>query len=348
MATKTLRPHLAGSAKSGTATSYDVARLAGVSQSAVSRCFEPGASISDKTRQKVLAAAAELNYAPNAIARSLAMRRSSIVAVLVTETSTRHTPDILFQLNVELMRRGLHLLLFTITQEIGAGDVVAEVLRYKVDGVIACTTLPQEQILRCNQRAIPVVLYNRVASGGNACSVGCDQVNANRDIADRLYRSGHRDFAFITGGAAAPVSMQRQLGLVGRLQELGVGEVAIAVGDFGYESGHDGMLSLIDRGLPLTAVVCANDVMAFGAMDAARYARGRTVPDDISVVGFDDVDAARRPPYQLTTVRQPTEELARECVQLLVERIETRELPPRVLLLPGELIVRTSARLEQA
>ena len=332
----------------GSATSYDVARLAGVSQSAVSRCFEPTASISDKTRQKVLAAAAELRYFPNAIARSLAKRRSNIVAVLVTETSTRHTPEILFQLNVELMRRGLHLLLFSITQETGAGDVIAEVLRFKVDGVIACTTLPDEQIRRCNDRGIPVVLYNRVVAGGNACSVGCDQVNANRDIADRLYRSGHRQFAFISGGEAAPVSIQRQLGFVGRLRELGVNEVAVAAGDFGYESGHAAMLTLLKGERRPTAVVAANDGMALGAMDAARYDCALDIPRDLSIVGFDDISSARRPPYRLTTVRQPTEALAHRCVDLLSERIENRALPPEVLLLPGELVIRESARIDPA
>ncbi len=327
-------------------TSYDVARLAGVSQSAVSRCFEPNASISDKTRQKVLAAATQLNYAPNAIARSLAKRRSNIVAVLFTETSTRHTPEILFQLNVELMRRGLHLLLFSITQEMGAGDVIAEVLRFKVDGVIACTTLPDEQIRHCNQRGIPVVLYNRVAQGRNACSVGCDQISANRDIADRLYRSGHRQFGFISGGAAAPVSIQRQSGFVGRLQELGVEDVAIEEGDFGYESGHDCMVALLQRKPRPSAVVAANDVMAFGAMDAARYDWALAIPQDISVVGFDDVSGARRPPYRLTSVRQPTEALARKCIDMLSERIENRALEPDVVLLPGELIIRASARID--
>ena len=338
----------AKAAQSSHVTSYDVARLAGVSQSAVSRCFEPKASISEKTRQKVLAAAAELGYFPNAIARSLAKRRSHIVAVLVTETSTRHTPEMLFQLNVELTRRGLHLLLFSITQEVGAGDVIAEVLRFKVDGVIACTTLPDEQIRRCNERGIPVVLYNRVATGGGASSVGCDQVNANRDIADRLYRSGHRHFGFVSGGALAPVSIQRQLGFVGRLQELGILDVAIATGDFSYESGHAALGALIQGNRRLTAVVAANDAMALGIIDAARYDFGLEVPRDLSVVGFDDVNSARRPPYRLTTVRQPTEALARKSVDLLSERIEDRSLVPEVLLLPGELLIRESARIDPA
>ena len=338
----------AEAAQAAHVTSYDVARLAGVSQSAVSRCFEPNASISDKTRQKVLAAAAELRYFPNAIAQSLARRRSHIVAVLVTETSTRHTPEILFQLNVELMRRGLHLLLFSITQEIGAGDVIAEVLRFKVDGVIACTALPDEQIRRCNERGIPVVLYNRVATGGNASSVGCDQVNANRDLADRLYRGGHRHFGFISGGALAPVSIQRQLGFVGRLQELGIVDVAIASGDFSYESGHAALRELVQGHHGMTAVVAANDAMALGAIDAARYDCGLEVPRDLSVVGFDDADSARRPPYRLTTVRQPTEALARKCVDLLAERIEDRSLVPEVLLLAGTLLIRESARIDPA
>ena len=344
MTKKRLKSHGA-STEFGSATSYDVARLAGVSQSAVSRCFKPSASISEKMRQRVLSAAAELHYAPNAIARSLITRRSNIVAVLITETSTRHTPEILFQLNVELLRRGLHLLLFSITQEMGAGDVIAEVLRYKVDGVIACTTLPDAQIQRCNHRGIPVVLYNRVAPTQFACSVGCDHVNANRDIADRLYRSGHRNFAFISGNEGAPVSLQRQRGFIGRLQELGITDVTTVAGDFGYESGHAALIELVRQERPLSAVVCANDGMALGAMDAARFDCGLRVPEDISIVGFDDVSSARRPPYKLTTVRQPVEDMARNVVQLLVERIDNPQLAPHVLLLPGELMLRSSARI---
>ena len=329
----------------GSATSYDVARLAGVSQSAVSRCFLPNASISDKTRAKVQAAAAQLRYSPNAIARSLIMRRSNIVAVLITETTSRVTPEILFELNVALLRQGLHLLLFSITQEMAHEDIIGEVLRYKVDGVISCTSLPEAQIHRCNERGVPVVLYNRTAPGLNACSVSCDHSSANRDIADRLYRSGHRHFAFITGAATAPVSIQRERGLVQRLQELGVGHVEIAEGDFGYRSGHDAMVALMGSGKRLDAVVCANDDMAFGAMDAARYTLGLNVPGDISIVGFDDVSSAERAPYQLTTVRQPVADMARSAVEMLTERIEHREAEPLVRLMPGTLMLRNSARI---
>jgi DNA-binding LacI/PurR family transcriptional regulator len=329
----------------GSATSYDVARLAGVSQSAVSRCFMPHASISDKTREKVLAAAAQLHYAPNAIARSLITRRSNIVAVLITETTSRVTPEILFELNVALLRRGLHLLLFSITQEMGHEDIIGEVLRYKVDGVIACTSLPEAQIQRCCQRGIPVVLYNRVAPGTNACSVSCDHVSANREIADRLYRSGHRHFAFIGGAAGAPVSEQRKQGFLHRLRELGVAQLEVEQGDFSYRSGHDALLRLLARQQSVDAVVCANDDMAFGAMDAARYELGKQVPQHLSIIGFDDVASAERSPYLLTTVRQPVADMARQAVTLLVERIETHDLPPVVVLLPGALMLRQSARV---
>ena len=333
-------------AQFGSATSYDVARLAGVSQSAVSRCFKPTASISDKTRQKVLAAAAELHYAPNAIARSLITRRSNIIAVLITESTTRATPEILFQLNVELLRRGLHLLLFSITQEVGHGDIIGEVLQYKVDGVIACTILPEAQIQRCNQRGVPVIFYNRSAPGQNACSVSCDHTSANRDIADRLYRAGHRRFGFIAGAATAPVSIQRQRGFVQRLGELGIGDVAIVHGDFSYASGRERMAELLGRGVPLSAVACANDDMALGAMDAARFDRALQIPRDISIVGFDDIASAERPPYRLTTVRQPVELMARTVVTLLEQRIAQQNLAPTVMLMPGTLVLRESARIE--
>ncbi len=344
MASKPHQTAAAGTHANGP-TSYDVARLAGVSQSAVSRCFKPTASISQKTRAKVLAAAAELNYAPNAIARSLITRRSNIVAVLITETTSRVSPEILFELNVALLRRGLHLLLFSITQEMGHEDVIGEVLQYKVDGVIACTSLPEAQIRRCNQRGIPVVLFNRMAPGLNACSVSCDHFNANRDIADRLYRAGHRRFGFITGAAGAPVSVQRQQGFVQRLQELGIAQVELAEGDFGYRSGYAAMRALFRRGHPIDAVVCANDDMALGALDAARFELSMQVPRDVSVVGFDDAASAERPPYQLTTVRQPVSEMARCVVQLLLERIDNRALPAVVTLLPGTLMQRGSARI---
>ncbi|MEZ5637901.1 MAG: LacI family DNA-binding transcriptional regulator [Burkholderiaceae bacterium] len=329
----------------GSATSYDVARLAGVSQSAVSRCFKPDASISEKMRKKVLAAAAELHYAPNAIARSLITRRSNIVAVLITEATTRVTPEILFQLNVALLRQGLHLLLFSITREMGHDDIIGEVLRYKVDGVIACTTLPPAQIARCRQQGIAVVLYNRVAPGEQACSVSCDHASANRDIAERLHRGGHRRFAFIAGAADAPVSQLRLQGFVQRLAELGVGDVAVVHGDLSYRSGHACMLELLARDVAFDAVVCANDDMALGAMDAARFDKLLRVPQDISIVGFDDVAAAERPPYRLTTVRQPVEDMARTVVRLLLERIADPGLPPVVTTMPGALIVRASAHI---
>lgn len=327
------------------ATSHDVALLAGVSQSAVSRCFNPQASISEKTRQKVLAAAARLNYTPNAIAQSLITRRSNIVAVLITETSIRVTPEILFQLNVALLQRGLHLLLFSITQETSVGDIIGDVLRYKVDGVIACTNLPGTQIARCSAYGIPVVFYNRVAPGDDASSVSCDHVAANRDLADRLYASGHRKFGFIAGPPDAPVSELRERGLIDRLRELRVTNVAVARGDFSYESGHDCLCRLLHDDPQLEVIVCANDDMALGALDAARYTCGLAIPEQISIVGFDDVETAARAPYRLTTVRQPIEEMARTAVALLVERIEQHELPPVVLRVPGTLMVRESARL---
>lgn len=330
----------------GSATSYDVARLAGVSQSAVSRCFKPHASISEKTRKKVLAAAEQLHYSPNAIARSLITRRSNIVAVLITETTSRVTPEILFELNVALLRRGLHLLLFSITQEMGHEDIIGEVLRYKVDGVIACTSLPEAQITRCNSRGIPVVLYNRSAPGLNACSVSCDHVTANREIADLLYRNGHRAFAFIGGAPTAPVAVQRRLGFVQRLQELGVDQVQEESGDFSYLSGHAAMLRLLERHTTLDAVVCANDDMALGAMDAARFSAGKRIPQDLSVIGFDDIASAERAPYQLTTIRQPVAAMARQAVTLLEERIAAPAQPPVVTLFPGTLVVRGSARVD--
>lgn len=327
------------------ATSYDVAQMAGVSQSAVSRAFTPGASVSKRTRAKIDAAAQALGYEPNAIARILITRRSNIVAVIITEQTTLNYPDVLYQLGSELQREGFHPLLFTITREFEMSDLLSKVLNYQVDGIIACTSIPPEQIQMCAERRVPVILYNRSVRNGTASSVACDQEEHARDIAHRLVAAGHRRFLVVGGPAEAPVGNARVDGFLRGLGEKGITDVVRECGDFSYESGYDAILHADRDGDCPSAVFCANDTMALGALDALRFERGYRVPEQISVVGFDDVVGARRPTYSLTTVRQPAEQMARAAVRLVKHYLEHPGDAPQAILMPGELIVRGSAKL---
>ena len=143
------------------ATSYDVARLAGVSQSAVSRCFKPGSSVSKKMRDKVMKAAQALEYQPNAIARGLITQRSNLVAVLVSGRLNLYYPEVLFRLTEELSRQGLRVLLFTVDSEEEAEEVIEQAWQFQVDGLISASHLSREQYDTLVKRHIPVVFFNR-------------------------------------------------------------------------------------------------------------------------------------------------------------------------------------------
>lgn len=327
------------------ATSYDVARLARVSQSAVSRAFSAGASVSPTMRARVLAAARQLGFTPNLLARSLIKQRSNIVALIVTELTTRVTPHILYRFGVELQRAGLHLLLFTVEGESPDDAVMAQLLDYPLDGVVSCTTLGADHLQRLRARGVPVVLFNRVSPSRAVASVRCDHVGMAAALACKLYAAGHRRFAFVRGPEDAPVSRERERGFVSALQRLGVARIERLHGDYSYQSGRVAGRVLASRKRRAQAVFCANDTMALGVLDALRIDAGLHVPQDVSVVGFDDVAEAGQGAYNLTTVRPPLDAMVARAIELLRAGPGTGESIAQRVLLPGQIIERASARL---
>jgi DNA-binding LacI/PurR family transcriptional regulator len=332
-----------------TPTSYDVARHAGVSQAVVSRAFQADAPISADARARVLASAAALGYQPNAAARSLITRRSGLAGVLLTEATQRDTPDVLILLSQALLAAGFQPLLFPCSGEAEGDRALDKALTFGVDGIVSCVGLSPLALARTRQRQQPVVLFNR--QGAGVAQVACDHVSAARLLASRLYAAGHRRFAVVTGPRDAPVSRLRIEGFTGRLDELGVRTVARHEGDYHYESGQAAALHLLAptrarRRSPLPQVVlCANDAMALGVLDAARFALMLRVPNDVSVVGFDDIPDGRRSAYLLTTVSQPFNEMAQAAAALLQQQVKGQLAPSGPLLLSGRLIERGSAQL---
>ena len=332
-------------------TSYDVARHAGVSQAVVSRAFQADSPISAQSRAKVLSSAQTLGYQPNAVARSLITKRSGLAAVLLTEATQRDTPEVLINLSQSLLKQGFQPLLFSCEHESQSSGALEKALAFGVDGIISCVSLPEEDLSRAHVWQRPVVLFNRHSSNPLALSVACDHVNASRLLASRLFAAGHRHFAVVTGPSDAPVSNLRTLSFVHRLQELGIRSVETFEGDYHYESGHEAGIYLLGPSRKkrlhkrAEVIFCANDAMALGVLDAARFALMMRVPMDVSVLGFDDIPAGRRPAYLLTTVRQPTQEMASEAAKLLRASVDEREITTRQLLLPGTLIERGSAQM---
>ena len=327
-------------------TSYDVAVRAGVSQSAVSRCFRPGASIAPKTRQRVIEAASELGYFPNAIASGLITKRSNMVAVLISNLTNLYYPEVLAEITRRLSDRGIRVLLFATAAESEVDGVLDQVFRYRVDGAIAALRLSPEHLRDFARRGVPVVLYNRSGEREPVASVGCDSVGGERMLIDRLVDAGHERFGIISGPADSYVSQERVRGAEQRLNERGRKAIVVP-GAFDYQSGSAGLQSLMTlTGGKLDALICANDLMAIGAIDCARNELGLAVPGDLSIVGFDGVAPATWSSYQLSTIRQPVRRMTEAAVSMLIERIEDPDLPPEVRTFAGALIEGSSARLK--
>ena len=332
-------------------TSYDVARHAGVSQAVVSRAFQAVSPISPDTRARVLASAATLGYQPNAVARSLITKRSGLAGVLLTEATQRDTPEALILLAQALLQHGLQPLLFPCTREGDGGSALDKALAFGVDAVVSCVSLSQADLARARLRQRPVVLFNRHSAQAEVLQVACDHASAARLLASRLFAAGHRRFAVVTGPADGPVSALRVGNFLARLVELGVQGVEQFAGDYHYESGHAAAMKLLAAApqhapkLRPDVVFCANDAMALGVLDAARFALMLRVPSDVSVVGFDDIPAGRRPAYLLTTVSQPFEDMALAAAQLLRQQLDDVPVPSPQVLLAGTLIERGSAHL---
>ena len=324
------------------ASSTDVARLAGVSQSAVSRAFSPGAAVSEKTREKIRAAAAELGYRHNLIARSLITRRTNMVALVTGDMANPHYARTINAFSVGLQSRGLHVLLFSLTAGQSVEAAVEEVLKYRVDGVVLISAALSIDVGEaCAKVGVPVVLYNRYVRQPNISSVRIENFDGGRRIADLLVDLNHERIGFISGTRVDPTSGDREAGFIHRLAERGMKIVARADGDFGFDSGSAAMHAIWAEGRP-TAIFAASDLMAFGAMDAARYDLSLNIPGDVSIVGFDDIPTAAWPSYDLTTIRQPVEAMVESALDLLLERIASAAVKPRTLLVAGELIVRGS------
>lgn len=334
-----------GVKKSGV-TSSQVARRAGVSQSAVSRTFTPGASISPKTREKVMAAAQELGYRPNAIARSLITNRSRIIAVVMAYLENLFYPDVLEELGRLLVKENYRLLLFTGHMDRDSDPVFDQLMQYRVDGIIlASTTLSSQLSEECATAGIPVVLFNRTTERDAVSSVTTRNREGGRRIGEFLLAGGHRRFGYISGVESSSTNRDRFAGYQDALTEAGHAEILVEVGNYDRAEAEAAARKLLSRDDRPDAIFVANDHMAVAVMDVARYEFGLSIPDDLSIVGYDDVGPARWTSYGITTVSQPLKRMVEATVNILMGQISSGEIEAEHRILSGDLVVRSSARL---
>jgi DNA-binding LacI/PurR family transcriptional regulator len=335
MRPKPLRPRV---------TSHEVALKAGVSQSTVSRVFSGGNGLSQATRQRVLEAAKELQYKPNAIARSLSTQRTQIIGLVSSHMTNPYFPLVLQGFTQRLHELGWKVLLVSAGMNEDVDELLPEVLSYQVDGLVIVTGLHGRRITQEAQRqGLPMVLFGRYAMGSGVSAVSCANYEGGREVADAFLDAGHRRLAYVGGLEDTSANVDRRKGFVERLLERGMTDCLEELGIFTYQGGYEAATRLLRSPKLPDAIFCANDMPAFGVLDAARDL-GVKVPDQLSVIGFDDIPMAQWSSYNLTTVRQPIEEMIEVSIELLMEQLEDTQAGSVVRFLPGILIRRGSAR----
>lgn len=333
----------------GKVTSAEVARRAGVSQSAVSRVFTPGASASQKTVEKVKKAAAELGYRPNVLARAMVSGQSRMIGLVVAYLDNQFYPEALEKLSNALQAEGYHVLVFMASQAAGNIDtVVDELLDYQVDGIIAASVaLSSDLARRCREARVPIVFFNRTDDRHEAPAVTTDNLAGGRRVAEFLLAGGHRRIGYIAGWEGASTQRDREAGFLAGLATGGHALHSRGVGNFRMDEARAAAREMFDRADRPDAVFVANDHMAFAVMDVLRFELGLSVPGDVSVVGYDDVPPAAWPAYDLTTVRQRANLMVAHTVELLLGQIETPDAPARAVAIEAPLILRGSARIPE-
>lgn len=324
-------------------TSKDIARELRISQSTVSRALRGDPRVAPVTKARVLEAAREMNYTPNLAARSLITRKTGTVGVVVSDITNPFYPELLDILHNEFALAGYRAILFNERTDASVEQRVRDLVNgAAVDGLVYVSATLGTPLPGHRARDIPVVLVNRYVDSAHADTVVSDNRRGGRLVARAMLELGHRRIALVTGPENTTTSRDRERGFRELLQASGVqfDETLRRVGQYSHRSGYQWCLELLAAEPRPTAVFAANDVIAFGALDAARRV-GVRVPAELSVVGFDDIDMAGWEGFNLTTVRQPLAEMGRAAAKLLIGRIAGDEaLPPRRLVFPVELVRR--------
>lgn len=329
------------------ATSALVARRAGVSVAAVSRAFTPGATIAAETRQRVLAAASAVGYMPRTLLRASFDAPRSI-GVVMGDMTNPFFPEVLERLTLGLRSRGYGVQVQCAPRGTDVDAVIPDLFRVPLAGVLMGSATLSSGLARiCRERGVPVVLLNRAVPTPGISMVGCDNHAGGMRVAELFLRTGRQRIALMNGRPDIASGIERGRGFRDALTAAGRTLHASENGGFVYDAAYEAAHRLFTMADPPDAVFCANDVMALAVLDHVRHVCRLRVPEDVSVVGFDDIAMSSWPAYGLTTIRQRTEVMTEEAIDLLarlgnapgsagISRLVTGVLVPRATTLPEE------------
>lgn len=328
-------------------TSKDVAKLAGVSQSTVSRVFNPNSDreVKEDIKQRVLEVGRKLGYKPNIIARSLASKRTNMVGVVVANPIGPFYSKIITDLTSKLQQNGAQPLIFTLEEQEDIQKIIDKVVQYQVDGVIITSSALSEKMAdECIENRLPTVLFNVYQKNSNISSIYSNNMESGRMAAKLLADTGHKNIAHITYKKPALTIVERKIGFYEELKKYGIEYITEESCDYTYEAGYEVGIKLLKRKSIPDAVFCVSDVIAMGVIDAIKNESNLKIPDDIAIIGFDDIPEASWKSYDLTTIHQPVGLMIEKSVKALFKLIcedNTEEIIEQV---NTEIVIRKSTR----
>ncbi|MEM6386433.1 MAG: LacI family DNA-binding transcriptional regulator [Pseudomonadota bacterium] len=326
-------------------TLKDVAQRAGVSRSAVSRTFTEGASVSEKMRAKVIEAADELGYSPNALASSLTTGRTKLIGLIANNFQNPIFLEIFDRFTRRLQERGLRPLLVNLTDQTDPNASVRMMRTYSVDGVVvASSTLPPVFAKAFRDAGIPVVhSFGRYTTRPRVHIVGIDNVECGRMAATELLHRGYKRVAFLGGPESATSTQDRLQGFGAEIaKHPGVEMSHSFANGYTFQAGRQEMLRLIERGMA-EAYFCGDDIVAMGALSALED-RGHRIPNDVGIIGLNDMEMAGWESINLTTIQQPVSEIIDTSVALITSLLDLPDARPKARLFGCKVIERGTLR----
>lgn len=322
-------------------TAKDVAARARTSTSAVSRAFRPGSSIDEELRARILKVADEIGYqTPSGSA--ISQLSTGTISLVVGNLTNPFYPTVLEELSQALLGSGRRLILHVVPDGKDVDSVMQQVLDYRADAaIITSATLSSTLARTCQQKRLPVVLFNRTQPEVGVSAVCCDNFNGGWQVGRRLASDGRQKIAFISGVLDTSTNLERWRGFSAAVDEANATVTARVDGHFAYRSAFDAATKLFNSPGRPDAIFCANDIMALATIDAAKKA-GIRVPDDIAIIGFDDIPMAAWQSYRLTTVRQRIHLMIRETLDMIEQITNDPAMSGSVRITPCQLIERDS------
>ncbi len=328
------------------ATIYEVSKMAGVSLATVSRVINNKPKVSDRTRERVRSAMEELGYRPNSIAQSLASKRSKSIGVLISELNGPFYGPMMTSIETAFRAHNIHVVFAAgHSKESTEKDGINFLLSRNVDALILYVEAVSDDFLvDLNNSGTPVILIGREVPSLEAQSITLDNFTGSKSAVEHLLTRGHRQIAYVSGPMWKQDAQARYDGYLKAHDDATVlvNDKLFLEGDFQPQCGYDSVMKLLDSHEKFTAVVCANDEMASGAM-RALYEKKIRIPEDIALIGFDNVVHSQFLSPALTTVNYPVERLARSAAKLLLSRLYDVSTGPVVISFTPELLIRESA-----